>query len=386
MAESPFFPPEEYGRRLHDLRAAMQARDLDGCLISAPENIYYLCGLSHLGFFAYHLLVVPRRGEMVLIARAMERVTVEALVTNAGFIGYADSADPVQITCAALREIGLTAGRAGIEKENLFLPPRISEGVAACLPDVALVDISGLVDSLRQQKSAQELAYTRQAAAVADAMMAAARNAAAPGVNELEVAAEVHRAMILAGGTYPGFGPFIRSTPRLGQEHRTWQDRVLQRGDVLFVELAGCIRRYHAAMGRLIFIGEAPPGTQEMETICLEAFAAVIRALRPGARARDVYAAWQDRVDAAGLSHYHRHHCGYLIGIGFPPSWVGGSQVVGLRHDSDLTLREGMVFHLMSWLMDSGRDGNYFVSDTATVTADGCEVLTTAPQQLHIAH
>jgi hypothetical protein len=32
-----------------------------------------------------------------------------------------------------------------------------------------------------------------------------------------------------------------------------------------------------------------------------------------------------------------------------------GDMVVGLRHDSDLVLRPGMVLHLLSWLMATGR-------------------------------
>jgi Xaa-Pro dipeptidase len=202
-------------------------------------------------------------------------------------------------------------------------------------------------------------------------------------VNERDVAAAVYEAMVCHGGEPPGFSPFVRSTARLGQEHRTWEDQTLRAGDALFVELAGCVRRYHAAMGRLIYISGAPAAAQVMARVCLEAFAAAAAALRPGARARDVYDAWQDRVDAAGLAHYRRHHCGYMIGIGFPPSWVGGNKVVGLRHDSDLQLEAGMVFHLMSWLMGTGR-GNYFVSDTARVTADGCEVLTTVSQEMQV--
>jgi Xaa-Pro dipeptidase len=47
-------------------------------------------------------------------------------------------------------------------------------------------------------------------------------------------------------------------------------------------------------------------------------------------------------------------------------------------------VKQGMGFHLMSWLMDTGRPGDYFVSDTAVVTEDGCEVITTVPQSVHI--
>jgi Xaa-Pro dipeptidase len=101
----------------------------------------------------------------------------------------------------------------------------------------------------------------------------------------------------------------------------------------------------------------------------------VVKALKPGVKARDVYAAWQAIVDEAGLSHYRRHHCGYLVGVGQPPSWTGGNSVTGLRHDSDLVIETGMSFHILSWLMGTGR-GDDFVSNTVLLTEAGAEVLT----------
>jgi Xaa-Pro dipeptidase len=361
----------------------MVERDLDACLISTPENIYYLIGLSHQGFFAYHGLIVPREGELSLITRAMERVTIENQVQGVHFIGHTDSADPAQVTRDTLVKSGLGAARLGLEKNNLFLPPRIADDIQAGLPQADWHDISGLVDELRLVKSARELSYMRQAAAVSDAMMQTAIDTARAGVSEREIAAEVHRTMILAGGEYPGFTPFIRSTRRLGEEHTTWSDEVLQPGDALFIELAGCVARYHSPLGRLVFVGHAPDGTAEMATVCIEAFQRVVEAIKPGVTASQVYRAWQDRVDEAGLTHYRRHHCGYLVGMGFPPSWVGGSRVVGLRHDSPLELKVGMTFHLLSWLMGTGR-GDYFISNTAALTGHGCEVLTTTPQEVQV--
>ena len=112
-----------------------------------------------------------------------------------------------------------------------------------------------------------------------------------------------------------------------------------------------------------------------MAETAARAFDAAVAALRPGARARDVYAAWQGVVDAAGLSHYRRHHCGYLVGAGVPPSWTGGNAVTGLRHDSDLRIEAGMTFHVLSWLIGTGR-GDAFVSDTVLVAEGEAEVLT----------
>jgi Xaa-Pro dipeptidase len=71
--------------------------------------------------------------------------------------------------------------------------------------------------------------------------------------------------------------------------------------------------------------------------------------------AGDVYRAWQGVLDRNGLSDYRRHHCGYATGIGYPPSWSGSGVPVGLRPDSKMELRPGMVFHLMSWLLRSAK-------------------------------
>ena len=58
---------------------------------AAPENVFWLTGLDHWGYFAPHLLVVPRDGRPVLVTRAMERVTIERQVTAAEFVGHSDS-------------------------------------------------------------------------------------------------------------------------------------------------------------------------------------------------------------------------------------------------------------------------------------------------------
>ena len=53
--------------------------------------------------------------------------------------------------------------------------------------------------------------------------------------------------------------------------------------------------------------------------------------------------------------------------------------VPGIRPDGRMVIREGMVFHLMSWLVGSAL-GDYLVSDTAVITATGVEILTKTPR------
>src|SRR6266568_3340424 len=370
---APYFARAEYDLRLSAVRHAMAERGLDLVLLSAPENIFYLTGLDHWGYFAPHLLLVPAEGEMTLVTRAMEKVTIANQVANARFEGHADHETVADGFARALA--GRTPSRIGIEAWSSGLPHGLALVLKSHVPAAHWTDASGLVDDLRQVKSPAEQIYLRQAARVSDAGAAAAIEAVRAGASERHIAAESERAMIEVGGTFPGFGPFIRSTARLGEEHTSWGDTQLADGDALFLELTGCVARYHAPLGRLIHVGRAPKEAYEIAAICRDAFDAVIDALRDGILFRDVYAAWQAVVDRAGLSHYRRHHCGYAVGIGFPPSWTGGSKVTGMRHDSTRTVKTGMTFHVLSWLMGTGR-GDFFLSNGALVGARGTEILT----------
>ena len=396
---APCFSRSEYRARLAAVRRLMEERGVELCLLSTPENIFYLTGLDHWGYFAPHVLVVPAEDEMVLIARAMERVTIAHQVTNAAFAGHADNetaadvavrilsdrrfakgriATAADATVAAIADSDAAKERIGIEFWSAGLPHGLAESLKAAWPRTEWIDVTGLVDRLRTVTSPAEQNFMRAAAQVSDAAASAAIAAIREGASEREVAAECQRAMIAAGGTYPGFGPFIRSTARLGEEHTTWSDQRFAPGDSVFLELSGCVARYHAPLGRLVHVGRAPEGTQRMAELCHEAFDAVLGAMRPGTLSRDVYAAWQAVVDRAGLAEYRRHHCGYLVGIGFPPSWTGGNRVTGLRHDSDLVMQTGMTFHVLSWLMGTGR-GDFFISDTVLIGEDGPEVMTRTP-------
>jgi len=424
------FPDDEFRDRLRRVREKIAERGLDGCLVSAPENIYYLTGLNYQGYFAYNLLIVPLEGQHVLVTRAMERATVRDLVPDVCHVVFQDGIEPLpdpedrkqdvllshqtehgttvglnpwsmslgfptrqpgqvafdptnpaQVTAGAIEEAGLAVGRIGIEKNSSFLPLGIAEAIMAALPRVRWEDSSSLVGDCRMTQSTRELDCTRRAAEISDSMMLAGIAAAGPGVYKRDVVAAIYHAMFSRGGTFPGFVPLVRSTRTLAHEHSTWDDSRLSRTDLLFTEMAGCYWRYHAPIGRLIHIGKATARAKKIHAACRDGLEAATQAMAPGVTAGEVYAAWKRSIDAAGLHHYNRHHCGYSVGIGFPPSWSGGGVPVGLRSDSRMELRPGMVFHVLSWLLRTGR-GDSFMSDTVVVTERGSEVLTRAPRDL----
>lgn len=430
------FTRAEYEDRIRRVREVMAERELDACIITNPENIYYLTGLNHQGYFAYTSLILPLENEPGLITRAMEQAIVRDTIKGVRHFPYSDGIEPlpaeaapaptdaegargqggiaaeravpgpdpasmslgvsiapagegavpdydapVEATCRALTALGVASGRVAFERSSSFLPYRVADGFVTKMSSITWLDADGIVNDCRSIQSPTELACTRAAAQISDAMVMAGTAMAGPGVREEDVMSAIYQAMFQRGGTYPAFVPLVRSARTISHEHGTWDPVGLRRRDLLFLEMAGCSARYHAPLGRLVYIGKVSKDSERIYRVALEALYAAGEALRPGVEAGSVYDAWQRVVDKAGLSHYHRHHCGYMVGIGFPPSWSGSGVPRGLRRGSDLVIQPGMVFHLMSWLVRTGR-GDAFFSDTVTVTEQGCEFLTKAPRDL----
>jgi Xaa-Pro dipeptidase len=369
------FPKEELNQRLLNVRSKMAHANVDGIVITVPENIYYLTELDHLGFFACHLLVVPKEGEMILVCRAMEKITFENQVKNARFFGHADNEDPADYIVSALSELKLLNSRVGIEKNSLFLTAKLAESIQAKTPKVEWQDTSNLVSALRIVKSPLEMDYVRKAAKATDAGMLAAINSIHDGASDYEVSAECSRAMISAGSEHFAFGPFIRPTSRLGEEHTTWRGEVFKKGDAIFLEIAANYRKYQSPMGRLVYIGNAPQGVEKSVQLAIDGMKAINGSIKHGAKAGDVYTAWREVGKKGGLENYERHHCGYVVSIGFPPSWTGGSMVTALAPNSQLELKTGMTFHTHSWFTNTDCV-DYFISNTSLLTENGCEVLT----------
>ena len=376
------FPPEEHDARVGAVRAAMEEHGLAGLLLASPEDLYYLVGLNNFGYFAVTLLVLPLEGPPLLVARAMEGPTVRVQAPRCVHVAYEDDEDPAEATIAAVRQAGLDASVLGADGSTMSLPPAVWARIQGGLANVRWTDGGGLVARMRIVKSSREVAHVRRAAAISDRALQAGLAAAAEGVTEREVVAAIYAALIEAGSESPAIPPLVRSTPTLALEHVTWSDRPLARRDALFIELSASVARYHAPVSRFAHVGEAPAGLDDVARHALAALDAVRGALRPGVPAGEVYAAWQATIDGAlGHSRYRRHHCGYVTGIGFAPSWTGaGAPPVGLRPGQELVLREGMVFHVFSWILGQG-PADYGVSDTALVTADGCELLTTTARE-----
>ncbi|MGH7856200.1 MAG: hypothetical protein ACREQY_02645, partial [Candidatus Binatia bacterium] len=91
---------------------------------------YYLCGLDHMGYFAFSGLLLTRQGTPILITRGMERAIVRDQTPDVIHVGYADGVEPPPDE----RSIEETARSLAAEEPALLDPSLMSIGLPTRRP------------------------------------------------------------------------------------------------------------------------------------------------------------------------------------------------------------------------------------------------------------
>ena len=372
------FPKEEIDARLRRLKRGLAAAKIDLYLTSGAENVFWLSGQQTPGYYTFQCLAVPAKGAPFLMLRGLETHNARANTYLSRIVGYADDANPADAVADIVESRGFRGRRIAIDRNAWFLTPNLFDRLRRRLGRFA--DGSGIVETLRRVKSARELAAIRAAARANDAGMKAGLEAVRAGVTENDVAAEVMHGAIKAGSEYVGMEPFVVSGPRSGLPHATWRRRRIRKRDVVVLETAACVHRYHAASFRTVAVGRVPRVARDWYAVCREAFEAGAENLRPGRTCADVHDAVQAVIDAAGCTEAYRKRSGYSIGIAFAPDW-GEGNILSLYRGVDVAIEPGMVFHVPITLRDYGRF-TVAVSETVEVTARGPRILGKLGQDL----
>lgn len=366
------FPFEEYKRRIDELRERMVERLLDVVVVTDPENLYYLTGYKTTGYSFFQALVVPLESEPYMVTRKLEESNVYARTWVEKSRPYSDNGDAVQMLVTSLKEMGLGRKTIGYERNSYFLPAYQQDSLMHNLTSAKLNDCFGIVEEGRITKSKYEIDVMKQAAKATEAGVKAGIAAARAGVSENEIGAEISAAMFKAGGEIPAVMPYVTSGPRTMIGHASWEGRIVQPGEHVFIEVGGCYRQYHTAMMRTIILGELSDKMAFAQERIKHALNSAKELIRPGVSVSDIDNLIRNIITVDDDMGYLITRSGYSIGIAFPPSWDEG-YILSLAHGNPRVLKEGMTFHLIPWVWGVDGDKTCGLSDTIRVTADGCE-------------
>ena len=367
------FPLAEYEGRIKKLRAAMEARGMDAVILTMPHDLFYLTGYQTPGYYWFQALVVPRESEPFMVTRLLEASNISARTWIKRSRPYHDSDNPPQVLADAIAEFELAGARLGYDRDAYFFRAFEQEALKAALPNARFVNCSGIVEQLRVVKSDAEIAKMEQAARATEAGMRAGVEAVAVGVSENEIAARIYDAMLRAGSEWPAMAPFVATGWRGALGHATWERRIVERQDYVFLEVAGCYNRYHAAMMRTVTVGDTPKPIADGEKVCREAMEATMGAIRPGVPASRIDEIARGVIAQGAPNSQQASRTGYSIGIGFPPDW-GEGHILSMVRGHDRPLERNMTFHLIPWVQVPGY-GGVGLTETIVVTDTGCRSL-----------
>jgi Xaa-Pro aminopeptidase len=350
-------------RRQARLRERLAAAAVDAAVVPPSGDLVYLTGLHvHLSE-RLALLVLPVRGEPVMVLPAFEASRVPAGLRASP---WQEDEDPLALLLAALpvSAASLAFGERVAASELL--------GVAAARPEARLVPLERVTGGVRAVKDAQEIEALRSAAAAADRAYTAVLSAPIAGLSERALAARLAGAL-RAQGLEDTFVT-VASGPNAAFPHHVTGERVIEHGDGVLFDFGGRADGYLSDVSRTVAVGEASARLREVHAAVAAAQAAGLAALRPGVRLGDVDAAARGSLAAVGLAEAFTHRLGHGLGLEIhePPYLRGGV---------DQAAEAGHVVTVEPGVYLPGELG-VRIEDDVLVTEGGCERLTHAPRDL----
>jgi Xaa-Pro aminopeptidase len=240
------FSDDEYRARQAAVRDLARAKGVRAILVGGNgidvANVRYLSGFPN-HYKGDVVVIVPVDGEPVMLTNAIahgEPMHIEiyqsaiddvrCAPSDRGRTQYSDAPSLMSLLEQALSELGLLTARVGVSgyapTMSLVLQDKRQMVIEDCTHDLL---------EMRAIKSPAELALMRRAGEICDAALLASLDAARPGASERDVAAAVASTMMRDGGEEALYIIQAVSGPRSAFRNVGASDRILEKGDPMYI-------------------------------------------------------------------------------------------------------------------------------------------------------
>lgn len=352
----------QYGARQQRLRAQLEARGLAALVVSHPLNIFYLTGFRG----SAGVLALRISGGILWVD---PRYTLQAHQDARGVEVREDRHGLLQAAARWLK--GKRVRSAGYEDAHLT-----SRALGALRKTAGagtrLAPAGDLVEELRFVKDENEIARIRDAGRVTVEAFEEVLPEIRPGVKESDLAAELEYRMRRKGAEGAAFETIVASGPRGAYPHARATGKLLQKCELVILDLGAILGGYAADMTRTLYLDKPDKRVRSLYNAVLEAQRQGVEALRPGVAAGRVDAAARRVLRQRSLSRYFTHSTGHGVGLEVHEKpRVARGEKTRLEPGCVVTVEPGI------YLQDFG---GIRIEDTVHVGADGPEILTPAPK------
>jgi Xaa-Pro aminopeptidase len=391
---------EEDALRTDRIRQGLRSAGIDAVMGQLAPNVLMLSGYSPV--LGQSFALFPVRGEPCLIvpdseyALALEGWCADVRTFPSSPLDPTtnlwDLAAPA--ISVAMAERGLTDATIGYEVEDTSVPasyPQVSfptcctiDRLRQLAPCATFTSVSAELGVLRSYVTPREARHLAAASDLAGWALRAARDQVKVAGREATIAAAAE-SIVQDRGRSTGVRrvsafAHILTGARSAQAYQSpalTNERRLQNGDPVLVQVEVCADGYWASVARTFFAGDPGAEGRRLYEACCEASRRSRQAIRDGVAASVVDAAARDYLAKDGFTASLRDGLGH--GVGFEP--LSRRQPPRFYPGSTDTIQTDMAFVLHPGLYVRGW-GGVRIGDVIVARAQGCDVLTNLPTDL----
>ena len=219
----------------------------------------------------------------------------------------------------------------------------IYEGLKDAYPKAEIVKCNDIMVSLRQIKSANELACIREGFRIIELATDEVIRCLKPGVTELQMVGVAQRVIYENGAEYEGLPMYVFSEESTRHAISRSRYREIKKGDIVQLNLSSKIDGYSPSIGLPVIMGKLEGERRELVEFCRQMHEWTGENLKAGVMASDVAKAFLQKYKDAG---YEKN---YVYG---PCHGTGMIEVEApwMETSTDYLLQENMTFQIDTFI------------------------------------
>ncbi|NQT58190.1 MAG: aminopeptidase P family protein [Bacteroidetes bacterium] len=351
-------PKAEYMRRIRKVQEEIRKQGIDVLITYSNEtesaSSRYLTGFWP--FFDFVGIVIPANGEAALVTggpesyefalrfSAIENILINPLYVESSAPDWVPEVEGESFATLLPRICGSVPNVVGLSDWNIF-PHLLFEDIKEGAPDADIIPADDLLMNIKAIKEDVEIPYIEEAFRITEQAMSAALDACRPGIREYELESIARQKMLELGSEGMPYPAWVCSGPNTPLSLCRSTSRMIESGDLVQFTMGSKFMGYCGNMCRPVFLGSVPSQAGRLMDAAIEATEYVMKFLKPGIVASDVFSGYYDILATYGFENFT------LYG---PAHGTGHAEVEGLwlSKDADFIIQPNMLFNVDIWLTD----------------------------------
>ena len=378
------FADEEFENRTLRAQEIMHEYELDGILLTTPQNIRYFTGYDSQFWESPTrpwFIIVPLSGKPIAIVPEIgesefKKTWLDEIKT---WPSPRPEDEGVSLLKSNLENVKKTFGQIGLELgSEMALRMPISDFLK--LKEVVgtnLVDGSNAIWDMRMIKTNEELKKIKFVCSIASDAYNALPSTLSIGNTEREAVHKLKIDILNRGADSVPFMPGISGQGGVSQIVCGPTDRILDDGDILFIDTGSTFDGYFCDFDRNYAFGKVASDVEKVYQILWQATEIGIKTATPGATTNDIFNAMNKVIQDGGTIGNNVGRLGHGLGLQLtePPSHRLGEKTV-IKENMVLTIEPAMEY----------APGKMIVhEENIIIQQDGAELITKrAPKEIPV--